>query len=917
MRMGMCGVGRRLVDAARRRGCRDRRGVGVCERRRPVRLTRKGKLPRRGASRPLAAPVHVVEARVAARDGVPPRYDPIRRRTVRRARRPPAVGARPSGAAGVPVEDAAATAAAAADLLREGRRRRCIPRLDAASTVGAVLTEHLDDAHVIGAHDDVAVPVRRTRDVQRRCFGRRRVLGSGLGGGGLRGRVRVAQTLGRVGGRPGRRCSGLGPAHERDRRRVAEVVDRVAGPAQHLPRRDGRQNRRRHDGRVGREHLDRLPVLLVPFRRPRRPDVDLAVLAAADDVAGLVAERRPDLAARVLVAAELHLERLVAEVVHPDPRVVAGHEQLHLGLGVVRRQAGRPDAGDLAALGVLAPSRPDVDLGGVAEALGLVEETVPVQATGDGRLAVRREGDGGDEIRQLVPVRHALVRDAPQPQLRIQRAGQEEAVVARMEGDGRDKVAVLEAAEAFLATGMPQPHRLVHRRRQQEVVLRGEEEGEGSVQSGWGEQQYRQPLRQARPTHLAPAKIQHVQGVTFVLAYRLRPEDGRVQSHGLAGRVDGRVGFFGLVRLALLGRRDDDPHAHHAILPAGGQEAAVDAEVQRPDGAGSDLGGGGMGAIGPGKGRSCASGVGLPAAQLLRQKDAVEVSDPLVVRANLDVSGRGGMVRRVGVRGDGMREDGCIHSLGPSFTQLGLVVASRVVCRLFLLSTDDAAQKRDSTPPGTTQLPVSLTSCEPSPGGPEVAHFFSLLPVFVAAAAAAAAATVLSEGSHPGFATSLDEAPYLLPPSRLVASFAPRRSRCPVALSVWLRFKICYHTHQPNQRDGRRPIESPFYLRQRVYRGRFRPVRAAFLVRRRRAVQPGNDGGMRPDIRSGSVLVSSSDGFVSCRDKAPSSALACSSSVADGLPGARHTGVRGISFPVGPRPGLGRRRTGRHDTIAL
>lgn len=51
----------------------------------------------------------------------------------------------------------------------------------------------------------------------------------------------------------------------------------------------------------------------------------------------------------------------------------------------------------------------------------------------------------------------------PQPQLAVERAGEEEAVVARVEGDRRNEVEVLKSAEALVARDVPQAHGLVHR----------------------------------------------------------------------------------------------------------------------------------------------------------------------------------------------------------------------------------------------------------------------------------------------------------------------------------------------------------------------------------------------------------------------------------------------------------------------
>ena len=84
----------------------------------------------------------------------------------------------------------------------------------------------------------------------------------------------------------------------------------------------------------------------------------------------------------------------------------------------------RLDAGDLAALGVLAARRPHVDLRVVLELFGRVEDAAAVVGADHGKLAVLAKVGRRDQLRlavQLVPQRHLnptkskQSHDAPQP----------------------------------------------------------------------------------------------------------------------------------------------------------------------------------------------------------------------------------------------------------------------------------------------------------------------------------------------------------------------------------------------------------------------------------------------------------------------------------------------------------------------
>ena len=94
--------------------------------------------------------------------------------------------------------------------------------------------------------------------------------------------------------------------------------------------------------------------------------------------------------------------------------------------------------------------------------------------------APRSRGRPGGRIvsvRCLTAASHLLVRDVPQPDLAVQRPGDEELVVLGVEGEGGDTVDVLEDAETLLPRDVPEADRLVHGAGQDEVVL-----GPGDVQ---------------------------------------------------------------------------------------------------------------------------------------------------------------------------------------------------------------------------------------------------------------------------------------------------------------------------------------------------------------------------------------------------------------------------------------------------
>ncbi len=100
---------------------------------------------------------------------------------------------------------------------------------------------------------------------------------------------------------------------------------------------------------------------------------------------------------------------------------------------MVRQYAG--DLGAAAAGLVLlgrVGRRPDVNLRVVLELLRVVEDDAAVVGADGGELAVLDKVGGGDELRRaldLVPQRHLLVWNVPEPELAVERAAQEVPVV--------------------------------------------------------------------------------------------------------------------------------------------------------------------------------------------------------------------------------------------------------------------------------------------------------------------------------------------------------------------------------------------------------------------------------------------------------------------------------------------------------
>ncbi len=241
-----------------------------------------------------------------------------------------------------------------------------------------------------------------------------------------------------------------------------------------------------------------------------------------------------------------------------------------------------------------------------------------------------------------------------------------------MKSDGGYKIAMLEATEAFGSADVPQADCLVHRGRQQEVVL------PRSVSRG---------LRSAISClpDLAPAEVEHIRRVSDVLAERLCLEDRRVQAHRLPRLVDRYL--LVLVRLSFLSGRDDGPDADDAILTTSRQKSAIDAELQRPGGAGARVWARGTRSIG--RSRLAAS------MQFLCQEDPIEVRRLLVMRTDLDVFGRGGVMWNEAIGGDGMGEDVGVHAFGATLPRLRLIIG-RIMGLIFLLGTNNPAQERHS-----------------------------------------------------------------------------------------------------------------------------------------------------------------------------------------------------------------------------
>ena len=114
-----------------------------------------------------------------------------------------------------------------------------------------------------------------------------------------------------------------------------------------------------------------------------------------------------------------------------------------------KRDRGVTD-GDLLALRVLPPRRLDLDAPQIRQAIR-EEVDLAREATCRGRLAVDREGDGGDHLWQFDHVSDLLLDDRPDAELGITASTEEEAVVSGVEGNGGHEVGVAEDGEAILA----------------------------------------------------------------------------------------------------------------------------------------------------------------------------------------------------------------------------------------------------------------------------------------------------------------------------------------------------------------------------------------------------------------------------------------------------------------------------------
>ena len=106
-----------------------------------------------------------------------------------------------------------------------------------------------------------------------------------------------------------------------------------------------------------------------------------------------------------------YLEILVAKVIQPYSRVVAGDEEF----GVAPMIVMRVDSSDLTALRVLTSSRANVDLTLILQTLGLVKHAQASQTAGHRAFAVRRECHGCDHVRYTSSISNALIRYAPKP----------------------------------------------------------------------------------------------------------------------------------------------------------------------------------------------------------------------------------------------------------------------------------------------------------------------------------------------------------------------------------------------------------------------------------------------------------------------------------------------------------------------
>mmetsp|Transcript_15091 Transcript_15091/g.54378 ORF Transcript_15091/g.54378 Transcript_15091/m.54378 type:complete len:388 (-) Transcript_15091:355-1518(-) len=241
----------------------------------------------------------------------------------------------------------------------------------------------------------------------------------------------------------------------------------------------------------------------------------------------------------------------VRAVVHAYPRVVRRHEELRVVPGHELQ------AGDFLPPGFRAAPVPDVQLGEVieADAVHRVKVALPFVRPGHRARAVGGERRRGDHLADVDPVRDAMIRDVPKPQLTVQRAGEEVLVVDRVKVDRGDEVLMREYPQTLIHRHVPQPHGLVHGRRQQPVRVR-------------------------------PAQVQDVARVPGVLAQRLRLEDplagdlpllslAEAQPRAVAGAGAGGRALRDVVAVEL-------PDPDHLVLPRGREILAVVRESHRP-----------------------------------------------------------------------------------------------------------------------------------------------------------------------------------------------------------------------------------------------------------------------------------------------------------------------------------------------
>lgn len=320
--------------------------------------------------------------------------------------------------------------------------------------VRTILSENFDLARVIGNNDDVAIGVFGAGDVGRGLLGHFLIDGDLRVKRGPR-TVLTRWFLGRGG-----RLLGVGRLRvlfdslERYRRWITHIVDGVVGQVEDLLRGGWSRNGDGDDGRVRIQHFDGFLIRFV-LCHVNGPNVCSAILAPTNDVPTIIGEAGSDLAGGVFVAAEFGLQQSGLEVVKSDARIIAGHQQLDFTVRIIGGLGHGVNPGDFISSCVATPGRPDLNLAGALQTIGVMNAEKPIQTSGDCMPTVWGERHCGDHIGNGGDERDILLRDVPQAQFCVKRTGQEEAIISGVKLYRGHEIGVLKGAETFSPTAMP------------------------------------------------------------------------------------------------------------------------------------------------------------------------------------------------------------------------------------------------------------------------------------------------------------------------------------------------------------------------------------------------------------------------------------------------------------------------------